>query len=311
MDVCFKVILEIALTTMIKTMSNSRSLGELLSDSQIIKAPGVYDGLSALLVQQAGFDCAFLSGAGIAFSRYGRPDMGLITAAEVADTVAVIRERIDIPLIVDMDTGFGNALNVQRTVKTFERAGASAVQMEDQVMPKRCGHMKGKNVISSTEMVGKIKAAVDARACDSTLVIARTDALGVNGFEDALQRAEHYINAGADVLFIEAPATTDQMQTIAERFSHRIPLMHNLVEGSNSPISTSTQLGQIGYKIALYPVALLHQFVPAAQQLLAHIKDHGSTCEFPNAMFNLNDMNDLLGADQLLDDGRRYDSEQT
>ncbi len=219
-------------------------------------------------MEQAGFDCAFLSGACLSFARLGRLDMGLVSASEVTETIAILRDRVALPLIIDMDTGFGYALNVQRTVRDFERAGASALQMEDQVAPKRCGHMAGKNVIPTEEMEGKIRAALDAWEDDNTVIIARTDALGVNGFEDALERAERYLEAGADGLFIEAPKSVQQMQVIGERFGSRIPLVHNLVEGGKTPVETPAELQRLDYRIAVYPAALLHRFVPQARQLL-------------------------------------------
>ena len=231
----------------------------------------------------------------------------MVSMSEVADTVALMRERVAMPLSVDIDTGFGNALNVQRTVRVFERAGASALQMEDQVMPKRCGHMAGKQVISAQEMVGKIKAALDARLDEHTLIIARTDALGVHGFEDALARAEQYLAAGADALFIEAPKTLAQMQQISERFAGRAALVHNLVEGGGSPVADAATLEQLGYRMALYPAALLHLFVPQAQALLAHIKAQGSTAARED-LIDLQQINDVLGAPQLLAQAERYGS---
>lgn len=282
-------------------------LRQRMQHGPIIKAPGVYDGLSALLVEQAGFDCAFLSGACLSFARFGRPDMGLVTASEVAQTVAILRERVQLPLIVDMDTGFGNALNVQRTVRDFERAGASALQIEDQVAPKRCGHMSGKAVITVDEMVGKIHAALDARQDDNTVIIARTDALGVNGFDDALARADRYLEAGADALFIEAPASVEQMQQIGRQFGGRAPLVHNLVEGGGSPVDAVDDVQALGYRIALYPAALLHLFTPQARLLLDSIRDTGSTAAMRQQMYDLGDMNRLLGADELLDAGKTYD----
>lgn len=280
-------------------MPHASKLRKSLASGHCLRAPGVYDGLTALLAEQAGFEVGFVSGACIAFARHGRPDMGLVSMSEVADTVALMRERVSLPLIVDMDTGFGNALNVQRTVRVFERAGASALQMEDQVMPKRCGHMAGKQVIAASEMVGKIKAALDARHDADTLLIARTDALGVNGFDDAMDRAEQYLEAGADALFIEAPKTVEQMQQIATRFAGRIPLVHNLVEGGGSPVGDAAALEQLGYRIALYPAALLHLFVPQAQALLAHIRNAGSTAGWPG-LIDLNGINRVLGAPELL-----------
>lgn len=285
------------------------SLRELLSGEGVLTAPGIYDGLSARLVEEAGFRAAFVSGACVSFARFGRPDMGLVSGCEVAETVAVIRERTSLPLIVDMDTGFGNALNVQRTVRTFERAGASALQMEDQVMPKRCGHMAGKQVIPASEMVGKIHAALDARQSDDTLLIARTDALGVNGFEDALERAELYLEAGADALFIEAPTTRAQMQVIGERFGRHAPLVHNLVEGGNSPVASVADLAPLGYRLALFPASLLHRFVPVARHLLAELMAHGHLQHLQEQMIDLGRINDLLGADELLAAGKQYQDE--
>jgi 2-methylisocitrate lyase-like PEP mutase family enzyme len=280
-----------------------------LQQPELLQVPGVYDGLSALLVEQAGFHCAFLSGACLSFARFGRPDMGLVSASEVTETIAILRDRVEIPLIIDMDTGFGNALNVQRTVRDFERAGASALQMEDQAAPKRCGHMAGKSVISTSEMEGKIRAALDARNDDNTVIIARTDALGVNGFDDAMERAERYLAAGADALFIEAPKSVEQMQLIGERFGARAPLVHNLVEGGGSPVDTPDELRRLGYRIGLYPAALLHRYAPQAQQLLEEIRDSGSTLALREGMYDLGDMNRILGAEDLLQAGRRYDTE--
>lgn len=288
-------------------MSHAAKLRAALVQGRCLRAPGVYDGLTALLAEQAGFELAFVSGACIAFARHGRPDMGLVSMNEVAECVALMRERVTLPLSVDMDTGFGNALNVQRTVRVFERAGASALQMEDQVMPKRCGHMAGKQVIPAVEMVGKIKAALDARADANTLIIARTDALGVNGFEDALERAEKYREAGADALFIEAPKTVEQMQRISTQFAKRIPLVHNLVEGGGSPLPDAASLDPLGYRIALYPAALLHLFVPQAQKLLAHIRAQGSTQDF-TGLIDLNQINRVVGAPELLAIAEKYGS---
>lgn len=268
-------------------------------------APGVYDGLSALLVEQAGFELAFVSGACVSFARHGQPDMGLVSLSELVDTVGLMRERVELPLLVDIDTGFGNAVNVQRSVRLLERAGASALQMEDQLMPKRCGHMAGKQVVSCTEMVGKIHAALDARASDATLLVARTDALSVNGFNDALERAEAYLEAGADALFIEAPKTMDQMRQISRQFANRIPLVHNLVEGGGSPLKDAAGLEALGYRIALYPAALLHAFVPKAQALLSQIKSRGST-QACDDLIDLPRINEVLGAEGLLDKTNRY-----
>lgn len=286
-------------------MRHAANLRAALARGRCLRAPGVYDGLTALLAEQAGFEMAFVSGACISFARHGRPDMGLVSMTEVAETVALMRERVALSLSVDMDTGFGNALNVQRSVRVLERAGASALQMEDQVSPKRCGHMAGKQVIPAAEMVGKIKAALDARQDASTLIIARTDALAVTGFEDALERAEHYCEAGADALFIEAPKSLEQMQRISAQFAQRLPLVHNLVEGGGSPVPDAAALESLGYRIALYPAALLHLFVPQAQKLLAHIREHGSTQAFAG-LIDLNQINRVVGTPELLAVAEKY-----
>ena len=183
----------------------------------------MYDALSALLVAQAGFEAAYLSGASVAYTQLGRPDIGLVSAAEVADVIGRICDRVETPLIVDADTGFGNALNVQRTVRTFERAGASAIQLEDQATPKRCGHLAGKTLISPEEMVGKVRAAVDARRSENMLIIGRTDAIAVEGFQPALDRAEMYVEAGADILFVEAPRSREQMDAMLSGLQGEFP----------------------------------------------------------------------------------------
>lgn len=290
-------------------ITHRKRLQVALNKPGVLKAPGVFNGLSTRLVEQADFDLGFVSGAGIAFSSFGIPDIGLVSMSEVATNIRMIREISELPLIVDIDTGFGNAINTQRTVKVLEQAGATAMQMEDQVMPKRCGHMKGKQVVHPNEMIGKIHAFVDAREHQDTLLIARTDALAVNGFDDAMERAHQYLTAGADMLFIEAPQTLEQMQIIGAEFGDKVPLIHNLVEGGKSPVPSANELTDLSYKIALYPVALLHAFVPKAQALLKHIQATGDTGSFTQTLINLNEMNSILGADALLAEGKKYGSE--
>ncbi|WP_228445239.1 isocitrate lyase/PEP mutase family protein [Thalassotalea sp. HSM 43] len=282
------------------------TLKQRLQQPGVIKAPGVFDGLSCRLVKNAGFDVGFVSGAGIAFSRFGVADIGLVTIKEVTDTISAIREYNDLPLIVDIDTGFGNAINTQRTVKMLETAGANAMQMEDQVMPKRCGHMQGKDVVATSEMVGKIKAFVDARASDDTLLVARTDALAVNGFDDAMHRAAQYIDAGADILFVEAPQSYEQMQIIGQEFGDKVPLVHNLVEGGNSPIDNADMMQSLNYKIALYPIALLNGFIPKAEHVLSHIQQTGDTQSYQQPLWDLQQINDLLGAGDMLAQAEKY-----
>ena len=202
---------------------------DMIAESGIVLAPGIYDALSGLIATQMGARAVYLSGASLAYTRFGRSDVGLVSVSEVHDTLAAITDRIDTPVIVDADNGFGNALNVQRTVRYFERAGAAAIQLEDQSFPKRCGHLDGKKLISSGEMVGKVKAALDARGDQSILIIARTDARAVEGFAAALDRAEAYREAGADVLFIEAPQTLEEMKQLCGQFHGRVPLLLSLI----------------------------------------------------------------------------------
>ena len=277
-----------------------------LAGDKITVAPGIYDALSGLLVEQAGFSTAYLSGASLAYTRFGRPDIGLIGMREVADTVTVIRERIDIELVVDGDTGYGNALNVMRTVKEFERAGASAIQLEDQDLPKRCGHLNGKTLVPASEMVGKLKAAVDTRVDQDTLIIARTDAIAVEGFECALERAEKYLEAGADVLFVEAPENRDQMEKMNLQFSGRVPLLANMVEGGKTPISGADDLEELGYSIVIFPGGTVRAVSFAMQEYLGQLKKTGSTDLWRNRMFDFGGFNDLIGTPEMLAKGERY-----
>lgn len=287
-------------------MTHAAALRRRLAQPEALKVPGVFDGLSALLVERAGFEAVFLSGASLAYTRFGRPDLGLVSFAELLGTVRTLRERIVLPLIVDIDTGFGNALNVARTVRELEKAGASALQMEDQVAPKRCGHMSGKQVVPAGEMVGKIRAALDARRDADTLIVARTDALTVEGFEAALERAARYVDAGADLLFVEAPATREQMRTIAARFGSRVPLVHNLVEGGRSPVANAAELQDVGYRVGLYPAMLAHLFARQAEIYLRRLMEQGGTTAFAGELHDISSINALLGAPQMLELAARY-----
>lgn len=270
-------------------------------------APGVYDALSALLAQRGNAEAVYLSGASIAYTRFARPDIGLVTMTEVAEVIAAIADRIEIPMMVDADNGFGNALNVQRTVRTFERAGAAALQLEDQTMPKRCGHLAGKTLIPTSEMVGKIRAACDARATEETLIIARTDAIAVEGFEPALDRAEGYLEAGADVLFIEAPRTVEEMFAITKQFGGRIPLLANMVEGGNTPIMNTTELEDVGYNIAIFPGGAVRFLAAAAAEYYESLVTTGSNAAMANRMHDFGSLNDVIGTDDMLALGKTYE----
>jgi 2-methylisocitrate lyase-like PEP mutase family enzyme len=293
---------------MAESKPSPETLGARLGGADIVVAPGVYDALSALLVQQAGFETAYLSGASLAYTRFGRPDIGLIGMREVADTVTAIRERIDIDLVVDADTGYGNALNVIRTVREFERAGATAIQLEDQDLPKRCGHLAGKSLVSADEMVGKLKAAVDTRRDADTVILARTDAIAVEGYEAAIERAERYLEAGADVLFIEAPENRDQMVDMNQRFAGRAPLLANMVEGGKTPVSGAEDLQSLGYSIVIFPGGTVRAVSFVMQEYMAHLRETGSTDLWRNRMFDFNGFNALIGTPEMLAKGETYDA---
>jgi len=285
-------------------------LRERLRGTGIIVAPGVYDALGALLAEQAGFEALYLSGASIAYTRLGRPDVGLVTASEVESTIATIADRVSLPLIADADTGFGNALNVCRTVRLFERAGASAIQLEDQVTPKRCGHLEGKTLVSAGEMQGKIRAALDARASPDTLVIARTDAVAVEGLEPALERAERYLEAGADVLFIEALRSVDEMKQALARFRSRVPLLANMVEGGKTPLQPAADLQALGFSIAIFPGGLARALAFAAREYFAALRRDGSTGALRDRMLDFAGLNALIGTPTMLELGKRYEGTQ-
>jgi 2-methylisocitrate lyase-like PEP mutase family enzyme len=284
------------------------TLGQQITSGRIVQAPGCYDGLSALLIEQAGFTCAYLAGAAIAYTRFGCSDVGLVSMSEVADTLALVTDRVGIPVIVDADTGFGNALNVQRTIGSFERAGAAAIQLEDQSTPKRCGHLDGKSLISADEMVGKLKAALDARRSAETLIIARTDAIAVEGFDGAIDRAERFIDAGADILFVEAPQSEAQLAALPERFSARVPLLANMVEGGKTPIHSAAELQDMGYTIVIFAAGLARAFAHMAQEYLQSLRRAGSTAPFRNRMLDFDGLNAVIGTPDLLARGKRYDA---
>ncbi|WP_299878439.1 isocitrate lyase/phosphoenolpyruvate mutase family protein [uncultured Sulfitobacter sp.] len=279
-----------------------------LQSDRILVAPGVYDGLTAALATDAGFEALYLSGAAVAYTRLGRPDIGLSTASEMADTMALIADRTPLPVIIDADTGFGNALNAQRTMRVYERAGAAALQLEDQSYPKRCGHLADKSLIPAAEMAGKIAAMADARARADTLIIARTDAIAVEGFSAALDRAETYLTAGADVLFIEAPQTRSQLQTIGQQFAGRIPLLANMVEGGETPMTGADDLEQQGFSIVIFPGGIVRALGRTAQAYYQSLHSNGSNTPFADRMFDFAGLNKVIGTQEQLDKGARYDA---
>ncbi len=288
--------------------SGALVLADRLALPKAILAPGVYDALTALVAQQAGFEAVYLSGASIAYSRLGRPDIGLTTATEVAQSISHITDRISIPLIVDGDTGFGNALNTQRTIRDFERAGAAMIQIEDQTFPKRCGHLNGKGVIPTQEMVGKLRAALDARERKSTLLLARTDALAVEGFEAALDRAERYIETGVDALFIEALRSEQEMKIVSDRYASRIPLLANMVEGGKTPLQSSEALEELGFRIVIFPGGTARAVVHCLQGFFSSLKLNGTTEPWRGKMLDFEQLNQVIETPALLEKGKNYDS---
>lgn len=286
--------------------TRSGALRAALADPHIVVAPGCYDALSALMIEQAGFAAAYLSGASVAYARFGRPDIGLVSMNEVASTVGQIRERVGLPLVVDADDGYGNALNVLRTVKLFERMGASALQIEDQASPKRCGHLDQKRLVPASEMAGKIKAALDARRDDDLLIIARTDAIAVEGFEAALDRAELYVEAGAEVLFVEAPRSQDELVAVSKRFGQRLPLMANIVEGGKTPALSASELEALGFSLVIFPGGTIRAVTHHLRAYFDSLRDHGSTQPFRDRMLDFDALQEVLGTADMLATGKRF-----
>ena len=284
------------------------SLRNLITGDELLLAPGIYDALSGLIATQSGAKAVYLSGASLAYTRFGTSDVGLVSVSEVNDTIAAITDRIDTPIIVDGDTGFGNALNVQRTVRSFERSGADAIQLEDQSFPKKCGHLDGKKLINTNEMVGKIHAALDARANEETLIIARTDARAVEGFSEAIDRAGAYKEAGADVLFVEAPKSLDEMQKICAEFSKQIPLLANMVEGGKTPILSANDLAALGYNIAIFPGGAVRAISHHMEAYYSGLLVNGSNEAFSNRMHNFDKLNNLIGTKELIKHGAKYEN---
>jgi 2-methylisocitrate lyase-like PEP mutase family enzyme len=289
----------------------SVSLRQRLAQKPILLAPGVYDALTASLATDAGAEAIYLSGAAIAYTRLGRPDIGLVSLTEVADTITLIHDRVATPLIVDADNGYGNALNVQRTVRLFERAGASALQIEDQSYPKRCGHLADKQLIPAAEMAGKIKAAVDARADRETVVIARTDAIAVEGFQPAIDRAMLYAEAGADVLFVEAPGSEAELSSVAAALGSQLPLMANMVEGGMTPMMSAEALEALGFSLVIFPGGIVRAIARTAADFYATLARDGSSAAFRNRMHDFDTLNAVIGTPAMVALGKTYSDDKT
>lgn len=252
-------------------MSTRKTLKDLAEARRGTLVPGAFNALSAKIIEDLGFEAIYVTGAGVTNMWFGMPDQGFMGLADIADHTARIRDAVEVPLIVDADTGFGNALNVYHAVRTLERAGADCLQLEDQVAPKRCGHFSGKEVISTEEAVSKIKAAVDARRDDNLLIMARTDAAATLGFEAAVERAQRFAEAGADILFVEAVTQADEVRALPQRLPK--PQLMNMVIGGKTPIFNADELSQLGYGIVLYANAALQGAVMGMQQALTTLRD--------------------------------------
>jgi 2,3-dimethylmalate lyase len=250
-------------------------LRELLAAPGPLVAPGAYDALSARLVEQAGFDAVYMTGFGTTASLIGRPDVGLLTGAEMVDNARRIAAAVDVPVIADADTGYGNAINVVRTVQLYEQAGIAGIQLEDQVMPKKCGHMSGKALIGTDEMVGKLRAAAQARRDPDLVLIARTDAVAVTGVDDALTRARAYADAGADLLFVEAPTSEADIERVATELRGMAPLVFNWAEGGRTPPLSLERMTELGFSLVIYPIGTLLAATAGIRSLLASLKADG------------------------------------
>ena len=288
-------------------MTDAVNLRTRLTRKPIVNAPGIFDALTAHIAEQAGFSTLYVSGAAIAYTRLGRPDIGLVSMSEVADTIGTIRDRVSAHLVVDADTGYGNALNVSRTIRLFERAGANAIQLEDQAFPKRCGHLDNKTLIPAEEMVGKIKAATDARQLRETLVVARTDAVAVEGFERAIARALSYRDAGADILFVEAPKTRAELQRVPIAIKD-VPLLANMVEGGKTPPLAAPDLEAIGFSLVIFPGGIVRALALTAKDFYASLATHGTSEPFLDRMYDFTALNQVIGTPEMISLGKQYES---
>jgi carboxyvinyl-carboxyphosphonate phosphorylmutase len=280
-------------------------LRELLRGPDLLAAPGCFNALSALLVEQAGFPAVYLSGAALASNFLGYPDIGLVSMAEVLQNARNVAQATSLPVICDVDTGFGNALNVQRTVREFEQAGIAGLQLEDQVMPKKCGHTEGKRLVPAAEMVQKIRAAVEARRDPDLVLIARTDAIAVTGVEDALGRARSYREAGADVLFVEAPRTLEEMRRITREAPG--PHLVNVVEGGGkTPVLRAAEYQALGYRLAIYPISCWTAAIKGMQDVLAALRGDGVTSRCADRMVSFQEMFEIVGRSRFAELERRY-----
>lgn len=270
------------------------TLRDRILDGEMVLAPGCYDALGARLIEEAGFSAAYMTGFGSSASRLGRPDIGLMSLPEMVDNARRLAQAVEIPVIADADTGYGNSINVIRTVHEYEAAGVSAIHIEDQVMPKKCGHMEGKQVVPTAEMAAKVSAAVAARRSEDFLIIARTDARAAEGLEAALERARSYREAGADALFIEAPQSVQEIETVARSFPD-VPLLFNYAEGGKTPPISHARLRALGFRVVIFPLTLLLTATAAMRAALARIRSDGTPIELLPSLLSFEDFLEFIG----------------
>ena len=278
-------------------MKKTTLFKKLVLDDEILVLPGAYDALSAKIVEQAGFKAVTLGGYPASASLLAKPDVSLLTLTEMVNQARYIAESVDIPLFVDGDTGHGNVTNVARTVKLFENAGVAGLFIEDQVFPKRCGHMEGKQVISTDEMITKIKAAVDARRDEDLMLMARTDSLAVYGIEEAIERGNRFAEAGADIIFIEAPPSLEDMRRVCREV--KAPMAANMVEGGKTPILTARELQAIGYSIATFPLSTLYAAAWGVRAAMRELYTKGTTSGYMGKMVTFSEFNALVGLEKV------------
>jgi carboxyvinyl-carboxyphosphonate phosphorylmutase len=269
------------------------TLKELLNREQILVVPASFDMVSGKVIEQAGFEAVYLSGYGHTASHLGLPDAGLISFAEMVERVHNLVRSVSIPVVADGDTGFGNVINVRRTVQEYEWAGAQAIQIEDQEIPKKCGHTPGKRLIDAKEMALKVEAAVNSRRSDNFLIIARTDAIAVTGIEDAIRRGRLYEEAGADIIFVESPTTLEELKRAGGSF--KVPTMANMVEGGKTPLGTNRELQSLGFKLVAYPITLLLASITAMKRALTVLKEKGTTKDLTDEIISFKELDELIG----------------
>ena len=280
------------------TKSAASRFRQMLQEPGIIMAPGAYDCLTAKIIQQAGFPAVYMTGAGTSVAQLGYPDLALATMTEMVANAAMIAAAVDVPVIADADTGYGGVLNVQRTVRQYQLAGVAAIHIEDQEFPKRCGHLDDKRVVPQSDMVRKIRAAVDARTDSDFTIIVRTDALAVTGWDDTMQRCQAYVEAGADVLFVEALRTSEQAERVARNFD--VPMLYNFVETGKSPLLAASDLERLGFKLVIFPVSALLTVCCSILRLMRELKERGTTAHLLEDMVSLEQCFNTVGLAEML-----------